>query len=123
MTDINELRRLALDGDLAAMQEIIHRLEAAEKERDDVAQQLVQSEIGKREISEAHNVAKRRLSALAGENIALQAKIVEMERQEPVGTTGGMPGTTGFTMACFHADKVPIGTKLYALPGAKGEEK
>ena len=29
---INELRRLALDGDLAAMQEIIHRLEAAEKE-------------------------------------------------------------------------------------------
>ena len=32
--DINELRRLALDGDLAAMQEIIHRLEAAEKERD-----------------------------------------------------------------------------------------
>ena len=31
MTDINELRRLALDGDLAAMQEIIHRLEAAER--------------------------------------------------------------------------------------------
>ena len=34
MNDINELRRLALDGDLAAMQEIILRLEAAEKERD-----------------------------------------------------------------------------------------
>ena len=33
MIDINELRRLALDGDLAAMQEIIHRLEAAEKDR------------------------------------------------------------------------------------------
>ena len=31
MIDINELRRLALDGDLAAMQEIILRLEAAEK--------------------------------------------------------------------------------------------
>ncbi len=31
MNDINELRRLALDGDLAAMQEIILRLEAAEK--------------------------------------------------------------------------------------------
>ena len=31
MIDINELRRLALDGDLAAMQEIIHRLDAAEK--------------------------------------------------------------------------------------------
>lgn len=34
---------------------LIAKLEAAEKERDDVAQQLVQSEIGKREISEAHN--------------------------------------------------------------------
>lgn len=53
----------------------------------------------------------------------LRARIAEMEKQEPVGTTGGMPGTTGFTMACFHADKVPIGTKLYALPGAKGEDK
>ena len=50
----------------------------------------------------------------------LRAKITEMEKQEPIGTTGGMPGTTGFTMACFHADKVPIGSKLYTLPGAKG---
>ena len=32
MIDINELRRLALDGDLAAMQEIILRLAAAEKD-------------------------------------------------------------------------------------------
>ena len=31
MIDINELRRLALGGDLAAMQEIIHRLERVEK--------------------------------------------------------------------------------------------
>ena len=54
---------------------------------------------------------------------ALCARIEEMEKQEPIGTTGGMPGTTGFTMACFHADKVPIGSKLYALPGAKGESE
>ncbi len=32
----------------------------------------------------------------------------------PVGEAGSMPGTSGFTMACFHADKVPLGTKLYA---------
>ena len=32
MIDINKMRRLALDGDLAAMQEIILRLEAAESE-------------------------------------------------------------------------------------------
>lgn len=35
-------------------------------------------------------------------------------QSEPVGEAGTMPGTSGFTMACFHADKVPVGTKLYA---------
>ena len=35
---------------------------------------------------------------------------------EPAGEAGAMPGTSGFTMACFHADAVPIGTKLYATP-------
>ncbi len=35
---------------------------------------------------------------------------------EPVGEAGTMPGTSGFTMACFHADKVPLGTKLYTQP-------
>jgi len=29
-----------------------------------------------------------------------------------------MPGTDGFTMACFKATDVPIGTKLYASPQA-----
>lgn len=32
---------------------------------------------------------------------------------EAVGEAGSMPGTTGFTMAAFEAEKVPIGTKLY----------
>ena len=59
------------------------------------------------------------IDELIAEREALRAKITEMERQEPIGTAGGMPGTTGFTMACFHADKVPIGDKLYALPGAQ----
>ena len=36
MMDINKLRRLALDGDLAAMQAIVIRLEQVEKERDDL---------------------------------------------------------------------------------------
>ena len=107
MIDINELRRLALDGDLAAMQEIILRLEAAEKECD------------------ALRAAVRHeadcVEACKAEIEALRAKITEMEKQKPVGTAGGMPGTTGFTMACFHADKVFIGAKLYALPGAQGE--
>ncbi|MEQ6307400.1 hypothetical protein ABN448_09320 [Delftia acidovorans] len=37
---------------------------------------------------------------------------------EPVGEAGTMPGTSGFTMACFHADKVPLSTKLYTQPMA-----
>lgn len=28
---------------------------------------------------------------------------------------GKMPGTDGFTMACFRADDVPVGSKLYAI--------
>ena len=46
---------------------------------------------------------------------ALRAKIESMERQEPAGIAGSMPGTSGFTMACFSADEVPMGTKLYTL--------
>ena len=51
---------------------LMAKLEAAEKERDDVAMQLAQSEQGKRKISE--------------ECDALLARIKERERQEPVGT-------------------------------------
>lgn len=36
--------------------------------------------------------------------------------QEPVGEAGSMPGTTGFTMACFPAEVVPLGTKIYIRP-------
>ena len=31
----------------------------------------------------------------------------------PIGEVGTMPGTSGFTMACFRADEIPVGTKLY----------
>lgn len=31
----------------------------------------------------------------------------------PVGRAGSMPGTTGFTMACFEAEKVKEGESLY----------
>lgn len=34
-----------------------------------------------------------------------------------VGEAGTMPGTTGFTMAVFKAEDVPVGTRLYALAG------
>ncbi|MGS1033161.1 hypothetical protein [Burkholderia glumae] len=37
---------------------------------------------------------------------------------EAVGVADSMPGANGFTMACFEAAKVPIGTKLYAAANA-----
>ena len=84
MIDISELRKVIADcywpTSPVAINEILDRLEAAEKERDAIARQLVRSEVSKRDISKAHEVATRRLSSLAGENIALQAKIAEMGR-------------------------------------------
>jgi hypothetical protein len=41
--------------------------------------------------------------------------------QEPVGEAGSMPGTDGFTMACFRASDVPVGTKLYTHPQPQRE--
>ena len=55
--------------------EMIDRLEAAEKERDDVAQQLVQSEIGKREISEAHDALQVEVGKLKELEVSRCVKI------------------------------------------------
>lgn len=70
MIDTKELRRLALDGDLAAMQEIIIRLEAADKERDALRINL-----------DGHRAL---VFALRKEVEKLRAKIAEMEKQVPV---------------------------------------
>ena len=76
MININELRRLTLDGDLTAIQTIIIRLERAEKT----------------------NSAWLRANAPGGwiddlrvECDALRAKIKAMERQEPVKTQHRVP--------------------------------
>ena len=44
MNDINKLRRLALDGDLAAMQAIVIHLERVEKERDELRAAMLRME-------------------------------------------------------------------------------
>jgi hypothetical protein len=47
----------------------------------------------------------------------LADRVQELEgKGQPVGEAGSMPGTSGFTMACFKAEDVPLGTKLYASP-------
>ena len=102
MTDIKELRRLALDGDLAAMQEIILRLEAAEK-------------------SDAESIAMYRKAR--DERDTLRAKIAEMERQKPVGKFTQHP-SNGLWEQDGYGDN-PEARPLYALPGAQtqGEER
>jgi hypothetical protein len=59
-----------------------------------------------------------RLTALESERDALLAAA----GKEAVGQAGAMPGTDGFTMACFKASDVPIGTRLYTAPTAALEK-
>jgi hypothetical protein len=42
--------------------------------------------------------------------------------QEPVGFAGNMPGTDGFTMACFKAVDVPVGAAIYTHPAPISKE-
>jgi hypothetical protein len=62
----------------------------------------------------ALEAANARLAALESERDALLAAA----GKEAVGQAGAMPGTDGFTMACFKASDVPIGTPLYTAPTA-----
>lgn len=44
--------------------------------------------------------------------------IAQISNQSPlIGEAAKMPGTSGFTMACFDAADVPLGTKLFARCG------
>lgn len=118
---------------------LMAKLEAVEKERNDFAQQLVQSEIGKREISEAHDALQVEVgklkdlevsrcvkingyivdnARLAEEVERLRTKIAEMEQQEPYCTAIG-PGSWTYQIS----SPARPGMALYSLPGAKGEEK
>lgn len=145
-----EKERDALRADKAILQQMTYslkdRLEVVEKERDDVAQQLVQSEIGKREISEAHDALQVEVgklkdlevsrcvkingyivdnARLAEEVERLQAKIEQMERQEPysyiyeyanpIDGSSVWRDTPGYWNAQYPRSSKP----LYALPGAQ----
>ena len=113
--DINELRRLMQDFKLAGspmlvqtaqMSELLDRLEAAEK-------------------SDAESIAIYRKAR--DERDALRAKIEAMERQAPVAWTTKLALEHRASPLGFRVSSVNIwgekGVPLYALPGAKGEEK
>ena len=60
---------------------------------------------------------KCRLDTIPNATDALHAALEQPQvEQETVGEAGSMPGTDGFTMACFRASDVPVGTKLYTRP-------
>ena len=105
---------------------------AAYTERDDVAQQLVQSERGKRAISDECDALRneiafvkevefpRKAQAVAdawkGKCKRLEAKIEQMERQEPVAWADA------FGEPFRQKSEIDgVASPLYALPGAKGE--
>ena len=122
--DINELRPAVEFAGLNAisMQEVLElldRLEAAEKSDAESIAMYRKA----RDERDALRAAVRHeadcVEACKSEIDALRAKITEMERQEPVGTVHAMPGAGAFTMACFDAQDIPAGAKLYALPGAQ----
>jgi hypothetical protein len=49
-------------------------------------------------------------------SIALARRAAPMAH--PIGQADPMPGASGFTMACFKASDVPVGTKLYLAPSS-----
>jgi hypothetical protein len=47
---------------------------------------------------------------------ALRRSLEAERKAEPGGEASAMPGTLAFTVACFHTDSIPTGTKLYTHP-------
>ena len=97
----------------SAVIELLDRLEAAEKE--------IESWKGvAKQFGNDADTLRTHLSFAKDELNRSRAKIAEMEKQEPVVSVwrcdnGHIGGSCEKTL--------PMGAKLYALPGAKGEEK
>lgn len=107
--------------------------EEVEKERDGVAQQLVQSEIGKRKISEECDALRAETKnlreglkrmclyedAAVKEAKALRAKVEAMEQQKPVGTLHDDGCFVWRKTAPHESNYAGWKMALYALPGAQ----
>lgn len=130
MIDINELRKVIADcywpTSPVAINEILDRLEAAEKAVAEALQQMVYSlkdrvEVVEKEyqhVLEVKEIYQRQLNETEDERAALRAKIAEMERQEPECEVVGQIRNVGYEVRTLKYD-LPPGMKLYALPGAQ----
>ena len=100
----------------ATISELLDHLEVAEKERDKL-KELNSALCTKSNSQVIHN------ARLAEENDALRAKVAEMEKQEPVWFIDERGEPKKYHKS--KADYCKYGglDLLYALPGAKGEEK
>lgn len=124
MIDIDALKRDKRPQSSTIVHALLDRLEVAEKERDDFAQQLVQSEIGKRKISE--------------ECDALRGEIEALGKQEPTRDWWDCLIADISAIDCMYRGSPTYAHDAYwmrdhvvwmlkkrrdALTGAKGEEK
>ena len=107
---IEELRKVIADcywpTSPVTINELLNRLEAAEKERDALRTEnaaLVED-----------------MNLLRNNNMTLRAKIEQMEKQVPVGDIQRANSTGNYICSEVWVP-LPVGAKLYALPGAKGE--
>ena len=153
MIDIDALKRDKRPQSSTLVHALIDRLEAAEKEiamKERVIDSLatvikrLDAQCDAAEKSDAVSIAMYRkarderdnlraenaalvddMNLLRNNNTALRAKVEQMERQEPVVEVqwaAGIPnGILDFISTDGYLPK--LGDKLYALPGAKGEEK
>jgi len=121
---IKELRKVIADcywpTPPVAINEILNRLEAAEKERD-----ALRSKIETAENDDAHQKALAASALRVAEGWErkcgeLRAKIAEMEQQGPVGKFTQHP-SNGLWEQDGYGDN-PEARPLYALPGAQGEK-
>ena len=117
MIDIKELRKVIADCywpiSPVTINEILDRLEAAEKERD-----ALRNEIAFVKEVEFPRKAQAVADGWRGKCERLEAKVEEMEQQKPV---AWMSSRNGFI--CKENKNPDYNVPLYALPGAKGETK
>lgn len=132
MIDITGLREDKRPQSSAIVHALLDRLEAAEADALEQArlngmgserEAALMAKLEAAEKSDAESLAMYR--RVRDERDNLRAKITEMEKQEPVVEVqwaAGIPnGILDFISTDGYLPK--LGDKLYALPGAKGEEK